>query len=157
MDETIVIREARKSDLPALLELYQHLHADDEQASLSELERAWSEICDAPTVHCLVAEQAGILVSSCILAIISNLTRGARPYAVIENVVTHADFRRKGWATAVLEHALDLAWRRNCYKVMLLSGVGREGAHHLYERVGFRRDRKVGFVVYADAAPRFPP
>jgi len=53
------------------------------------------------------------LVASCALAIIANLTRGARPYAVIENVVTHESYRRRGLGTAVLHHAVDLARSRD--------------------------------------------
>ena len=37
--------------------------------------------------------------------IIPNLTRGLRPYAFVENVVTHADYRGKGYATACLNYA----------------------------------------------------
>jgi GNAT superfamily N-acetyltransferase len=59
------------------------------------------------------------LVSSCALTIIPSLTRGCRPYGVIEHVVTHSDFRRKGYGRSVLNHALSYAWSQRCYKVML--------------------------------------
>lgn len=87
------------------------------------------------------------MIASCVLVVVPNLTRNARPYALIENVVTHADYRRQGIGKRLLHHVLQFAWSQNCYKVMLLSSINREEAHQFYERVGFSRDRKVGFVA----------
>jgi GNAT superfamily N-acetyltransferase len=81
------------------------------------------------------------------LAIIPNLANGARPFGIIEHVVTLSSERRRGYARLVLEHALDLAWARSCYKVLLLSGAKRTEAHELYESVGFAGDVARGFVA----------
>ena len=137
-----------KNELNDLLELYKHLHADDlPLPSSAELERLWHDIINNPVFHYFVVEFEGKIVSSCTLSIIPNLTRGARPYGVIENVVTHLDYRRRGFGKAILKYALDFAWKSNCYKVMLLSGVYRNKAHGLYESVGFNKDAKVGYVA----------
>jgi GNAT superfamily N-acetyltransferase len=61
--------------------------------------------------------------------------------------VTLPGFERRGLARAVLSHALQLAWSKGCYKVMLLSGANRSGAHALYESLGFKAGVEVGFVV----------
>ena len=95
----------------------------------------------------LVAELNGSLVASCTLAIIPNLTRGARPYGLIENVVTHVAHRRKGIGTCLLRHALQIAWERNCYKVMLLTGSKSKGTLQFYEQAGFRKGVKTGFIA----------
>lgn len=63
----------------------------------------------------------GGLVASCTLTLTPNLTRGCRPYGVIENVVTDVGFRKRGFAKAVLEKALAFCWSSNCYKVMLMA------------------------------------
>ncbi|MBV9469211.1 MAG: GNAT family N-acetyltransferase [Abitibacteriaceae bacterium] len=142
------MRNVRQDDLEALLDLYHHLHATD--AALPEeptLRRVWEEILSDPKVHCLVADLNGELVASCILVIIPNLTRGARPYGLIENVITHAAHRRQGIATQLLRYALQAAWSQNCYKVMLLTGRKSEGVHEFYEKLGFVKGEKTGFVV----------
>ena len=85
-------------------------------------------------------------VSSCTLTLTPNLTRGCRPYGVIENVVTDAGFRKRGFAKAVLEKALAYSWSSNCYKVMLMTGRTDEATFRLYESVGFNRHTKQAFV-----------
>lgn len=148
MDKLIKIRTLKESDLNDLIALYKHLHPNDfPLPTTSELEKIWQTIINNPCIHYFAAEFDHKPVSSCALAIIPNLTRGARPYGLIENVVTHSDFRRKGFSKAVLEHALNFAWRSNCYKVMLMSNMDRFEAHRLYESVGFNRDEKVGYVA----------
>jgi GNAT superfamily N-acetyltransferase len=142
------IRKVHQHELEALLHLYQHLHTiDSPLPESSTLIPVWDEILSDPKVHCLVADLDGELVASCVLVIIPNLTRGARPYGLIENVVTHAAHQRKGIATQLLRHALQVAWSKNCYKVMLLTGSRNEGIHQFYEQAGFVKGDKTGFVA----------
>ncbi|WP_342711463.1 GNAT family N-acetyltransferase [Bradyrhizobium sp. B124] len=95
----------------------------------------------------IVAQAAEQLVSSCTLAIVPNLSRGGRSYGVIENVVTHADYRRLGLGRRVLAHALDVAWQADCYKVSLATGSKRETTLRFYEEAGFQRGGKTYFEV----------
>jgi GNAT superfamily N-acetyltransferase len=142
------VRELEPSELDALIELYAHLHErDDPLPARAALERVWRELCSDPRSLCLGAFRGGELLASCTVAIALNLTRGARPYAVVENVVTHAEHRREGLGRAVLEEAIRRAWALDCYKVMLLSGANRADQHGFYKRVGFDRDAKQGFIL----------
>ena len=135
-------------EMMALLDLYRHLHtADAPLPPEPALLERWEELLRDPKLHCLVADLHGSLVASCTLAIIPNLTRGARPYGIIENVVTHAAHRRKGIGTRVLRAARQIAWGHDCYKVMLLTGRKDEATYRFYEQAGFRRDIKTGFVA----------
>ena len=147
------IRAVKQAELPELLALYQHLNPDDRPLSIDRhLETHWENIYSNPLLHYLVGELDNKIVSSCTLAIIPNLTRGARPYGLIENVVTHADYRGRGLAGQVLKQALQMAWEQNCYKVMLLTSSKEETTLRFYEKNGFKRNIKTGFVAYSELA-----
>jgi GNAT superfamily N-acetyltransferase len=75
---------------------------------------------------------------------VPNLTRGGVPYALIENVVTHAEHRGRGYGKAVLEAAIAKAWELDCYKVMLLTGSKNPATLGFYQSVGFEQT-KTGF------------
>lgn len=45
---------------------------------------------------------------------IESLTHNVTPFAVIENVVPHADYRNKGYASALLERASEIAGEHRC-------------------------------------------
>lgn len=144
----MTLRELVKDDLDALLELYRQLHQQDlPLPERSAIACVWGEALRSDDIRyygCLVS---GRLVSSCTVAVLPNLTRACRPYALLENVVTHRDFRRRGYGKAVLQSALDFAWERGCYKVMLMTDRLDEETFRFYETVGFRGDRKQAFVM----------
>lgn len=142
-----VVRSARSADLPGILALYRHLHSDDAALDPAAAEPAWSALLSSGLTTPIVATVGGLLASSCMLAIIPNLSRGARPYGVIENVVTHPDYRRTGLGRRVLQAALDTAWDANCYKVMLATGSKRESTLRFYEGAGLSRGVKTYFEV----------
>ena len=146
----MIIRDIKKSEMSKLLKLYSHLHRNDAPLpEKSKLESIWKEITTNPLLYYFVLEYDEELVSSCTLSVIPNLTRGGRPYGLIENVVTHAKYRRRGFGKSILQYALDVAWKNKCYKVMLLTGSKDPVIHHFYEKVGFKKGIKTGFVANA--------
>ena len=147
---TYMVRPIEREELGTLLDLYAYLHADGDVplARDRRLDALWESILASPWLHYLVGEVDGEIVSSCTISIVPNLTRGARPYGLIENVVTHPDYRKKGYATRVLRQALQVAWDHDCYKVMLLTGSKLESTLRFYEQAGFKRGVKTGFIAY---------
>lgn len=141
------IRPATSDDLPGVLALYRQLNPDDPVLDLTVAEPVWATLLSSGLTTPFVVEIEGLLVSSCTLAIVPNLSRGARPYGVIENVVTSSDHRRTGLGRAVLQTALDKAWEADCYKVLLATGSRRESTLRFYEGVGFQRDAKTYFEI----------
>lgn len=134
-------------DLPALVALYAQLHPGEEHAPEEQLASVFAEILSSRYFEVVVAEVEGSVVGSCYLNVIPNLTRGAKPYAIVENVVTTAELRNRGVGKAVVGFALSRAWERGCYKVMLQTGSKSEAKHGFYRRCGFSQTEKLAFVA----------
>lgn len=143
-----MIREAKESDLLPLLELYLHLHEQRVPEQNEHLTAVWQGILQDKNHHLIVCEENGKIVSSCVCVVILNLTRNARPYALIENVVTHPDYRKRGLASACLDYARQIAQKENCYKIMLLTGAKDEATLHIYRKAGYNNNDKTAFIQW---------
>lgn len=142
-----IVRLIKKHELAELLLLYKHLNAEDPDLDSDHIDEHWKEMLNDELMKIIVVEHEGRIVASCVLVLIRNLTRNARPYAIIENVVTHSDFRRKGFGRLVIEEALTIAKDYYCYKVMLMTSSKREETHNFYQSCGFQRGIKTGYIV----------
>ena len=139
----MTVRDIKDNELSELLALYTHLHELDLPENNGHLQNTWAAICKDKNHHIIVCEVDGKLVSSCVCVIIPNLTRNIRPYAFIENVVTHAGYRGKGYATACLNHAKKLAEKADCYKMMLLTGSKSESTLNFYKSIRTNISRQI--------------
>ena len=115
-----VIRPATLDDLPAVRALYADL---------------------------LLLEVDGVPVATTYLNVIPNLTRGAAPYAVIENVVVARDRRGQGLGRRIMTATLEAAWSAGCYKAMLLTGSKTPATHAYYRACGFDPDAKQAYLA----------
>ena len=143
-----MVREVKRDDLNALLELYTFLHEDSIPESSEHLANVWDIIIEDSNHHLLVNEVDGKIISSCVCVIIPNLTRNVRPYAFVENVVTHGDYRGKGYATECLNYAKRIAEKENCYKMMLLTGSKKPETLKFYENAGYNSSDKTAFIQW---------
>ncbi len=147
-----MIRLATINDLDAVLGLYQELRPHDPQLDRAFAAEKWAEIINDSKTDIIVADVAGTLASTCALSLNLSIANGARPFGMIEHVITAKSHRRQGLSREVLAYAIELAWQKNCYKVMLLSGEQLHGAHKLYESVGFKGGIEKGFVIKPSAS-----
>ncbi len=143
-----MIREVNRDDLDGLLELYLHLHDKSTPAHDDHLAGTWEQILADDKYHIIVCEEDGKIVSSCTCIIIPNLTRTVRPYALVENVVTHADYRNRGLASKCLAYAKRLAEELNCYKIMLTTGSKDPATLRFYENAGYNSKDKTAFAQW---------
>lgn len=145
-----MVREINGNELNDLLELYLHLHEKDIPEMTEHLKATWNTIIQDENHHIIVKLVDNKIVSSCVCVIIPNLTRNIRPYAFIENVVTHAEYRGKGYATDCLNYARDIAEENECYKMMLLTGSKEAKTLDFYKNAGYNSSDKTAFIQWLD-------
>ncbi len=143
-----MIREATIQDLQGLMELYTHLHDNEMPVFSDKLTQLWAQIINDCSHHIIVAEEDGRILSSCVCVIIPNLTHYQQSYALIENVITHSGHRNKGFATACLDYAKEIAKRENCYKIMLLTGAKDRKTLDFYRKAGYNCNDKTAFIQW---------
>ncbi len=142
------VREIYKHELEGLLSLYTQLHNNPMPDLDDRVRGIWKSIHEDPNHHIIVGTVNNKIVTSCVLIIINNLTQGQRPYALVENVITDAEFRKRGYALEALNFARDMAQKHNCYKIMLMTGSKEEATLRFYERAGYNRNDKTAFIQW---------
>lgn len=148
ISQTGIYRLIQSDELEILLQLYNHLHSNDDRPKDSNVFiKVWNEIVNDPKIFYFVADLKGQFICSCHLILVPNLTRGCSPYGIIENVVTHSDYRANGIGKGILRYALNVAWAFGCYKVMLMTGSKKEWVHKFYEDAGFEKNTKTAFLA----------
>ena len=115
-----MIREASPNDLDELLHLYLSLHETAIPEKSPSLQKVWQRMVEDPDHH------------------------------IIVNVVTHHDFRGKGYASGCLDFAKKIATEANCYKMMLLTGSKKESTWEFYKRAGYNHQDKTAFIQWLD-------
>ena len=141
----MIIREAAAKDAEALKVLYfEHLtkYPPQEEQNMAVWKKLLAEYENDNYNYILIAEENGEVVSSVQMSIVRSMTHNVRPFAVIENVVTHADHRQKGYASALLQKATDIAKAFHCYKISLETGSNKESNLNFYRQNGFAIDEK---------------
>jgi GNAT superfamily N-acetyltransferase len=138
---SLVLRLAGMDDLPAVLSLYAQLNLDDGLPDIMVAEATWKRILDNEMMS----------VATCVLVVVPNLTRNQRPFALIENVVSDARFRGRGFGKRVVQAAIDHAWAAGCYKVMLMTGRTDPAVLAFYQACGFTSD-KTAFQIRRPSA-----
>lgn len=143
---TLRYRKLTVGDYPDALALYNEL--DQKMPALSG---AWGEDRFAEVLHhdgttIFGAVLDGKVVSMATLHILPNMTWEGRPYALIENVITHYADQGQGYGRGVMDMAISAAWGAKVYKIMLLTGRQNDTAG-FYEKCGFDADEKLGFVL----------
>ena len=137
---------AKRQHLPMILELYKQLLPEENPIDIILANKIWDEIEKNGTKY-FIAMEDNKIISSCYLAIISNLTRSGKSNGFIENVITDEKYRKKGIGKKIIEMAIEYGKRNNCYKIILQSSFKRKENHVFYEKCGFDGNSKRAFQI----------
>ena len=144
------IRKANINDAESLKTLYFEyltMYPPKEEQNMDDWRKIIKKMEESENMYLLVAEEDGNAVSSVCMVIVDNLTHNLRPYAVIENVVTHGAYQKRGFASALLQEAISIAKASNCYKVFLETGSNKESTLNFYRNNGFVLDKKHSCMI----------
>jgi len=143
----LILRSATSEDYHAVMTLYRQLNPEDPVIDSTLGMPVFESIIASSKNILIVGEKQQLIIASCYLNIIPNLTRNLRSYAVIENVITDHAFRNQGVGKALMIYAMNLAWDAGCYKIMLLTGRKSPATLHFYESCGFDPHTKTAFLA----------
>lgn len=146
--DELMIREVKQNDLSGLLSLYTQLHNNPLPAMCQELSDTWDTILSDRNHYIIVGLVNNVIICSCVIVIIPNLTNNQRPYALIENVITDENYRNKGYSSALLDYAKQIAAKQNCYKIMLMTSSKKESTLNFYKKAGYNCVDKTGFIQW---------
>lgn len=146
-DTSAVIRQAARDDFEAVARLYAELNVDDPPVAGPEYLQVFEEILERDGVEILLLELDGEILGSTYLNLIPNLSRGGRPYAVVENVVIAAHRRGEKLGRRLMDATLERAWAAGCYKAMLQTGSKTPATHAYYRACGFADDAKTAYLA----------
>lgn len=141
------IRKATEGDFHEVMRLYRQLQPDDPVLADGRDREVFHRILETDGLYIFVLACGGRIYSTCYLNVIPNITRSARPYAIIENVLTDEPARGCGFGKRLMKHTLEFAWSKGCYKAMIQAGSRQESTHAFYRSCGFSANDKVGYVA----------
>jgi GNAT superfamily N-acetyltransferase len=145
-------RPAAAGDLNSLLALYRVSEVSRAAEPFERVERIWAETLAREGLTVFVAEADAKIVATCMLVTAPNLLRGGRQHAFLENVVSHPDYRGRGFGRAVVLAALASAWEQDCFHVFLQSGRADPRVHRFYEACGFEPGLRTAYVAKRPAS-----
>ncbi|MDG4818162.1 MULTISPECIES: GNAT family N-acetyltransferase [unclassified Micromonospora] len=138
---TVILREAVRADLPAILALL----ADDVLGRTRDVgevddayERAFADISADPRNHLVVADDGGVVVGCLQITYIPGLGRHGAERCLVEAVRVRSDRRGQGLGGEMIRWAIDQARQRGCGLVQLTTDKSRTDAHRFYLALGFQ-------------------
>jgi GNAT superfamily N-acetyltransferase len=141
------IQTAQAADLAPILQLL-HTQLQEHDIVLTDqaLQRATQRLIEDHALgRILTARLDGELVGVAVISFLWTLEHGG-PAAWLDEVYVEPSRRGEGIGRKLVEAAMQVARDSGCIALDLEVDAGHEAAERLYERMGFRRHRRVRWV-----------
>lgn len=150
----LTYRLATEADLPEIVRLLadDHLGGGRERYTdplPPEYGKAFAGLQKIGAEVILAEDEAGAIIGCLQLLILPGLGSLGKQRAQIEAVRIESSLRGKGLGSQLIGYAVQRAKEKGCKMVQLTSDNSRQGAHRLYERLGFKASH-VGMKLYLE-------
>jgi ribosomal protein S18 acetylase RimI-like enzyme len=145
MNDEPVIEQATLEDLPQLVDLLHDLFnlEGDFVPNRAKQMRGLRLILEQPNRGRIFVLRSGDRILGMINLLFTISTAEGGFVILLEDVVVHCDFRRRGYGARLLQHAIDYARKKDFQRITLLTDRLNEGSQRFYERHGFFKSKMI--------------
>jgi GNAT superfamily N-acetyltransferase len=137
IDELEIIK-ATITDIPFVLDLYRQID-NEEVLTQDEANITFNKFQLYPNYSLYIVRIKDRIIGTFALLIMDNLAHKGKPSGVVEDVIVDSAYRSMGIGKRMMEFAIDICRKNQCYKLTLSSNLHRERAHRFYESLGFKK------------------
>ena len=123
--------------LEEYLECVEDLMGDAKKASLSITGSRMIFMKDHYKVYVMIEDDRIVATATLML---EHKLRYEKPKAHIEDVAVHKDYRGRGYGKKMVEHCIDVAKKKECYKIVLSC---KDHLIDFYGGLGFEKDQNL--------------
>jgi N-acetylglutamate synthase-like GNAT family acetyltransferase len=145
------IRRATKTDAGSIANLYRKLNT---LSPISVLPERIEAVANSNNTHLLVCDDSGEIIATALVCLCQDVMFDNQPFALVENLVVSADYKRKGIGKCMMNYIEALCLEQDCSKIMLQTSSENRDARDFYTAIGYDPDAKIGFVKYRRYFPQ---
>lgn len=140
------MREAAASDVEAMDKVMQVI--SDKSKDLEKMAALMEKLRHDPQKYLLAAfdPETGTLCGSLLGVVFEDICDDGRPILLVENVAVLEEYQGKGVGRQMFGEIERWGKEMDCHYEILVSGIGRAGAHKFYNALGFIEAK--GFKKY---------
>ena len=144
----ISITKATDKDIPFILELLYDLDRPIpiDAKEIKVFKNKIKDYFSDPQKTILVAKQDSKIVGLVSIILLRRLNRAKLEMYIPELIVTK-ELRNYGIGKKLIQYCIDLAKKKDCYRIRLESGNQRKDSHKFYKSIGFEQSA-LSFTKY---------